>query len=146
MYSLCLLGFTSFLIAFLTTPFVRGWFRRLGVVDHPDARRKLHSEAIPRVGGVIIASAYVLAYAILLLTRTKGSNLVLDGLPLFTKLAPAAALVLATGLLDDLIGLKPWQKLIGQLAAALVACFGGVAIHNVGSHQLAPWLAMALTV
>jgi hypothetical protein len=39
-------------------------------------------------------------------------------LPLAWKMIPAAGLIFAVGLTDDLIGLKPWQKLLGQIGAA----------------------------
>ena len=81
MYSLTLLGLASFLLAFFLTPPVRNWFRRRGIVDHPDHDRKLHSETIPRVGGVIIAASYILAYGLLLLSGLQAGTIVRGGLP-----------------------------------------------------------------
>src|SRR4051794_4633629 len=121
MYSLLFLGVVSFLLSSLLTPVVCSIFRRLGIVDEPDNARKLHQRAIPRVGGVAIALSYVLAFGLLLLTNSKGGAIVWEALPFAWRLFPAAGLVFTIGLLDDLIGLKPVQKLFGQIAASLVA-------------------------
>src|SRR5712692_3700417 len=146
MYSLTLLGLASFFLAFFLTPPVRNWFRRHGIVDHPDLHRKLHKESIPHVGGLIIAATYVLAYVVLLISHLSAGEIVRGGLSVAWRLAPAGILILATGLLDDLIGLKPWQKLIGQLIAALTACWAGVYIGAVGGHALNVWIGVPITI
>lgn len=145
MYSLILLGIAGLLIAFLLTPLVRNAARRWNLLDAPDPR-KLHSEPVPRVGGVAIAGSYLLAYLALLLAGLAGSSIVRDALPLFWRLLPAAALVFITGLLDDVVGLRPWQKLAGQFAAAVAACLAGVLINGVGGRTLNPLVAAPLTV
>src|SRR5258706_14701178 len=99
MYSLTLLALASFLLFFFLTPPVRNWFRRHGIVDHPDHDRKLHPESIPRVGGLIIAVSYILAYGLLLLSKLQAGTIVLEGLPIAIRLAPAGILILATGLI-----------------------------------------------
>jgi len=53
---------------------------------------------------------------------------------------PSTALVFAIGLLDDLRGLKPWQKFMGQVIAACIAFSGGVQIAAVTSWNVPPWL------
>ena len=146
MYSLTFLGIASFLLAVLLTPPVRNWFRRHGILDRPDLLRKLHPEPIPRVGGIVIAIAYVLAYALLLLSFLQAGTIVRGGLSIAWRVAPAALLIFATGLLDDLRGLKPWQKLFGQIAGALTACWAGVYIAGIGGHILPTWLAIPITV
>jgi UDP-GlcNAc:undecaprenyl-phosphate GlcNAc-1-phosphate transferase len=55
------------------------------------------------------------------------------------KLFPAAGLIFATGLVDDLIGLKSWQKLLGQVAAALCAYWGGVQVMGIAGHLTDSW-------
>src|SRR5262249_19014445 len=62
------------------------------------------------------------------------------------KLLPAAGLIFAIGLIDDVIGLKSWQKLSGQLAAALCAYLGGVQILGIAGHFTDNWWSIPLTV
>ena len=51
------------------------------------------------------------------------------------------------GLVDDLWGLKPWQKLTGQLVACCIACYGGVVITDLVSiHRHAWWMIPATIV
>jgi UDP-GlcNAc:undecaprenyl-phosphate GlcNAc-1-phosphate transferase len=141
------LAVVAFCLSYLLTPAVREIFLRLGVVDHPDQHRKLHNRPIPRVGGVAIAISYVAAFAILLALRLRAGLIVWDTFPLILKLAPAAALVFVIGFLDDLIRLRPWQKLAGQVAAAVVAYFGGIQVLGVGGHHfMVWWLSLPATV
>ena len=55
MHSLLWLGFRAFIISLVLTPICRDVFRSYGVVDQPDAARKVHRYPIPRVGGLAIA-------------------------------------------------------------------------------------------
>ncbi len=146
MYSLGLLAFSSFLMALVLTPVCRNLFRRWGVVDRPDGGRHLHAHPIPRVGGIPIAAAYLGAFAVLLVLPLSAGGIVVGGLPLAWKILPAAALVLVLGLVDDLRGLKPWQKLAGQAVAAYIAYWGGVQMTGVAGLSLPPWLSLPLTL
>jgi UDP-GlcNAc:undecaprenyl-phosphate GlcNAc-1-phosphate transferase len=49
-------------------------------------------------------------------------------------------------LLDDWLNIKPWQKLTGQLAAALWAFEAGVKIVSIGGHPVVPCCSLVLTV
>jgi|HigsolmetaAR201D_1030396.scaffolds.fasta_scaffold11899_2 UDP-N-acetylmuramyl pentapeptide phosphotransferase/UDP-N-acetylglucosamine-1-phosphate transferase len=146
MYSLLLLGLVSFVAALVLTPLVRDLFARLGVVDHPDHSRKLHSHPVPRVGGVAIVSAVLVSYAVLLLSSLNAGDLVASSLPLVWRLLPAAGLVFLTGLLDDLITLRPWQKLLGQVVASVLTVVAGVQVRSLGGIAIPEWLGFLLTV
>lgn len=147
MYSLFFLAYASFVLSLLLTPLVRNIFRGLGLVDHPDNPRKLHSRPIPRVGGIAIALSYTLAFGLLLVTKLRAGDIVWNAFPLIWKLFPAAVLIFVTGLLDDLFRLKPWQKLAGQVASAAVAYFAGVQVLGVGGgHFVAWWLSFPVTI
>jgi UDP-N-acetylmuramyl pentapeptide phosphotransferase/UDP-N-acetylglucosamine-1-phosphate transferase len=119
MYSLTLLAVTSFLLALVLTPFVRNLSRRWGVVDRPDAGRKLHGSPIPHLGGVPIVLACAGTFLVLFLSPLHGGDIASQGLPLVWKILPAVGLVFLAGLLDDLRGLRPWQKLVLEVAALL---------------------------
>jgi len=146
MYSLFLLGLISFISSLLLTPFIRNLFRRFGIVDQPGEARKLHSHPIPRVGGIAIVLAYVLSFSILLLSGFAGRHIVSGALPFIFRVAPAAALIFLIGLVDDLVGLRPWQKFLGQIAAAFLAYWAGVHINSIASHSIAIWLDFPLTM
>ena len=135
MKDLMWLALKAFLVCLILTPIFRDIFRSYGIVDKPDRRRKVHVYPIPRVGGIPIAIAYVVA----LYPFSTESRLLVDYLPLAWNMIPAAGLIFAVGLTDDLIGLKPWQKLLGQLAAAGLAYWAGVRVAgSPGSFRTTP--------
>lgn len=144
--SILWISFCAFLVSLLTTPFVRDAFARRGLVDLPDGGRKFHAHAVPRAGGIPIALSYVTAFLILLLLPGSGGALLERHLPMVAKLLPSASLVLATGLLDDLYGLRPWQKIAGQAAAAGLAVAGGLQISKLGGFALGDGLGALFTV
>ncbi len=137
----------AFFCSLVLTPLVRGAALKFNLVDRPDAR-KIHKEPIPRVGGVAIALAYILSVGFVLIAPYRGLPFSIDTvIPRALVLMPAAGLVFAIGLVDDLLGLKPWQKLIGEIVAAVIAFQAGVRIDFL--HQwshLHLWLSLPLTV
>ena len=130
MYVLLLLGVSSFLLCLLLTPLVRDLSIRAGLVDHPDGERKFHLRAVPRVGGIPIVLSCAGSFALLYwLFGNRGRIYIQHGQILHAVL-PASTVIFAVGLIDDLIGLKPWQKLLGQTIAASLAIFFGVRLST----------------
>ena len=123
------LGTSAFLICLVLTPICRDIFLRAGLVDQPDAHRKLHLRAVPRMGGIPIVLAYAGALGLVFLFNPGGGKLYIQHERLFLELLPAAALVFLTGLLDDILSLKPKHKLLGQLVAAIVAVSFGARLQ-----------------
>jgi UDP-GlcNAc:undecaprenyl-phosphate GlcNAc-1-phosphate transferase len=146
MYSLGFLFTVSFLLSLALTPLCRDLFLRYGLVDVPGAARRVHTRAVPRIGGVPILIASAAAFVLLILSPLKAGEIVQQGLPWAWKVVPAVVLIFLTGLVDDLHGLTPWQKLAGQLAAAGAACLAGVHIHAIGGHLIPVWLSIPVTL
>jgi len=101
---------TLFLLRLLTRLAVR-----VGLVDYP-GRRKRHRGEIPLIGGPVIFAGF--GFGILMTA---------DSLMTYRALIAALAILLITGLLDDLRDLSPKQKLIAQLLASLCMIYWG---HN----------------
>lgn len=137
----------SFLIALLLTPVVRDYALKWNWVDQPDQQRKLHSRPIPRLGGVGIVIAYVAALGLVLVAPYR--SLPFD-LPLAMtaaiRLLPAAAAIFIVGLVDDIYNLRPWQKLIGQGVAALMAYAAGFGVVTFQGDPLPVWISMPVSV
>ncbi len=129
----------AFIVSVALTPIARDVFRSYNVVDRP-GRRKVHSYPIPRVGGIPIAIAYVIA-----LNSLRGPGSVFPLHWLQTILSGTAIIFLA-GLIDDFLTLKPVVKLAGQILAAAVAFANGLSIDQVGGIALPVWLSLFLTV
>jgi UDP-GlcNAc:undecaprenyl-phosphate GlcNAc-1-phosphate transferase len=146
MYSLIFLGLASFLLALFFTPLVRNAFRRWGFVDHPDFAHKLHTRPVPNGGGVAVALAYLFSYAALLSMPLRAGMVVEGGMPLTWRLLPSAIVVLAVGFLDDIHGLRPWQKLLGQVAGAAGAFWAGIHLSGFAGYRLGTGWSFLLTV
>jgi UDP-GlcNAc:undecaprenyl-phosphate GlcNAc-1-phosphate transferase len=112
---------SSFALALFLTPLLRKAAVKNGALDYPDDR-KLHKQAVPRVGGIAIAISFLLPLALAYLffryeIREYSNNL--------AGLCIGSIIVCLTGLWDDLWTLSPRKKLIGQFAAVLAfAPFG----------------------
>jgi UDP-GlcNAc:undecaprenyl-phosphate/decaprenyl-phosphate GlcNAc-1-phosphate transferase len=143
---LFILATAAFAAAFVLTPLCRDLAIRWGLLDQPDQARKVHTHPIPRIGGVPIVIACLGSFAILLCFSLQGGKIVRDHLSLVWRLFPAAALVFVTGLLDDVFGLKHWQKLLGQLAAAVTAFAAGIHLTGIVGYQLPIWWTLPATI
>jgi UDP-GlcNAc:undecaprenyl-phosphate GlcNAc-1-phosphate transferase len=120
-----LLGAAS-VLAVLITPGARAMGRRWGIVDVP-AHRKVHTESVPRVGGVGVTLAAVLALAGAAAAGAAGATDVEGWMPALA----GGLLVFGVGLWDDLRPVWPGTKLAFQAAGAALAVTLGVRIDHV---------------
>lgn len=105
---------------------------RLGLVDRP-AGRKDHAAPIPVVGGLGVYLGVCAAVA--LLSPLTASTL---------ALMAAGAVLIATGIADDLRDLHWLPRILSQSTAALILVFGGVALTHLGDGD--PPLTLQLGV
>ena len=111
----------AFLLAYILTFAVRAFCYKLGWLDHP-ATRRVHIKAVPRLGGIAMFLAFVIAS---LLFYTPGSN---NEVVIYWLLIAAATLMVLVHLYDDVLGLKPLPKLLAQTVAVIIILgpWGGV--------------------
>ena len=143
MYTLLALAITAFTVCFVLTPILRDLFIRADVLDRPDSGRKLHTRAVPRMGGIPIVLSYVAALGLLFALHPGRGKLYIQHQQLLHALLPAACVIFLVGLFDDIRGLKPWQKLAGQALAAGIAVSLGVRLSFV---HLPPWFSIAVSL
>jgi UDP-GlcNAc:undecaprenyl-phosphate GlcNAc-1-phosphate transferase len=130
------LGLVALCLSLILTPVFREIFRLCGFVDLPNQSRKIHARPIPRAGGTAIVASYIASFFIVQLA----AGIMNSQLALVWKVLPSASVIFVVGLIDDLWGLKHWQKLIGQIVAAGVACWSGILVLDVvGVHAHAWW-------
>jgi UDP-GlcNAc:undecaprenyl-phosphate GlcNAc-1-phosphate transferase len=142
------LGGISIILALILTPLVRDRIGKLGFLDHPDGGRKLHAGPVPRVGGIAIALSYVATFAIALALPFNYGHVLHKALPDILRLTMVAAVIFFTGVVDDLVGLKAKQKLLGIGGASMLAYWAGIRvnIHSLNHLPEWPWLGFAITV
>ena len=146
MYSMVFLAAASFLLSLILTPLFRNIALRLKIVDEPDNHRKIHKVPIPRIGGVAIAAAVVIAYGLLLLFRLRAGLILWAGAPFALRLLPAVAIIFLVGLADDIFQVRPIYKLIAQVVAAILAWESGIHLAAIGGHGFPSILSFILTI
>jgi UDP-GlcNAc:undecaprenyl-phosphate GlcNAc-1-phosphate transferase len=145
MYSLALLACSALLLTLGFTPVCRMICTRLGWLDKPGGR-KVHRTAVPRTGGVALLAGYAMAFVVLFYSPLGGARAVAAALPNVWALLPAVLAAFATGLLDDIFGLRPWMKFLGQIAAGALACHANVQIHDVSGYTPSAWWQVPITI
>ena len=103
----------AFLFTYLLAFGVRAFCYRMDWLDRPAARR-VHTEAVPRLGGVAIFLAFV---AVSLLFYTPGSA---NEVVIYWLLLAGAVLMVVVHAYDDVVGLKPLPKLVAQTIAVVI--------------------------
>ena len=143
MLAMLALGITAFLLCFCLTPLLRDVFVRADIMDRPDGGRKSHAKPVPRMGGIPIVLSYAGALGLVYLFAPDGSRIYIQHGALLRSLLPAAGLVFLTGLIDDLFCIKPWQKLAGQVVAAVLAVSLGARM-SIGGAPV--WVSVVLSI
>ncbi len=148
MFLIFTLGALAVVLSLILTPLVRDHVGKLGFLDHPDGVRKKHAAPIPRVGGIAIVLSYSITFVVALALPFTYTEHLHRSLPDILPLTLVGSVVFMTGVLDDLIGLAAWQKLMGILGASVLAYFAGihVDVHLMRGLPQWPWLGFVITV
>ncbi|MEO0512497.1 MAG: MraY family glycosyltransferase [Planctomycetota bacterium] len=128
----------AFVVAMLSTPFLRRLAVANGIVDRPSDPRKQHRIPIAYMGGVAVYLG--LMVGILYSIIATRLNILIDWHPSehanvpLERMVPVSILLGATiimmlGLLDDIIGISPRLKIAGQLFAAAALAYENVGVH-----------------
>ncbi|TKC17003.1 glycosyltransferase family 4 protein [Robertmurraya kyonggiensis] len=104
----------ALIISFSMSPVVMKFAKKIGAIDRPN-ERKVHSKEITRIGGIAIYLGFVVAFLYIYSVYEISISILIG-----------ATIIVITGLIDDLYGLKPIQKLIGQCAAAIIVVLSGL--------------------
>lgn len=125
--------------ALLGTPLVRGIAVRRGYLDVPGGR-KIHHSPVPRLGGVAMVAAFLIAIGVATLgSESMGGPTRLQSDRVLAIVAGTTVLVVV-GVIDDLRGMRALVKLAAQVAAAVIAWALGLSIDAL--HL--PWTVVAL--
>ncbi|HEY0098507.1 MAG TPA: hypothetical protein VGB76_06090 [Pyrinomonadaceae bacterium] len=123
----------SFALALGLTPLVRRLARHWGMVAQPKADR-WHNKPTAMMGGLAIFLTVVIAYLIF--------NAQMPHHPYGWVVILGSTCLFVVGLVDDILHIKPYQKLIGQVMGASLIVYYGLSLPWSGS----PSLNMAITI
>lgn len=126
----------AFIVTFIFTPVMRMVALYYGIIDHPDRVRKMHSVPIAYLGGVAVFLGWICGLAMSQFLRIHVSVPGFTG-PIVIKfsIVVGGTFILLLGLWDDIHGVPPKIKILGQTIAALMLLFDGV-----GTYCTAPVL------
>ncbi|MFB5510164.1 glycosyltransferase family 4 protein [Enterococcus casseliflavus] len=134
--------FITMIVSLILTPIIKLISFKIGAVDRPGDRR-INTKTMPTAGGLSI----FLSFSFALLWEFRAM------IP-FDYVWPmllGAAIVVVTGLLDDIFELTPMQKTLGLMLAALEIYFvAGIKISTVSIPYLGVfdlgWLGLPMTI
>ncbi|AJA49629.1 putative undecaprenyl-phosphate N-acetylglucosaminyl 1-phosphate transferase [Clostridium pasteurianum DSM 525 = ATCC 6013] len=144
MENLYLITLFSALISFLITPLVRKLAFSFNVVDVPKDNRRVHKKPIPKLGGLAIYIAF------LIMIFLKKSPIDQSEIGIII----GSLIIVIGGVVDDKYNIKPWQKLLFQIAAASFLIFFKVMISVITNPisdvnlyiRIANFIAVPLTM
>ena len=108
---------TAMIAAFIFTPLVKRFAEKVGAMDNPGEARRVHDHPIPRMGGMAIFLGFIIAVLIFADVTSEVQGILIGSI-----------VIVATGVVDDIVSLNYWVKLLGQTAAAVIAVMHGVVI------------------
>ena len=109
----------SMVLAYLVTPFVMKLAWKVGAIDIPGDARRVHKKPMPRLGGLAIYIAFVVAG----LTTLPFKQASVKGMFL------GATVIVVVGIIDDIYNLPAKVKLLGQIAAAVILVIYGIKVQ-----------------
>ncbi len=122
--------YAAFLVSFCFTPIMRLVANYFRIIDQPDSLRKMHSVPVAYLGGVAVFLGWLAGMALSQFLRFHRPD---PGAPdhmwVNFGIVVAATVILALGLWDDLRGMKPAIKIMGQTAAAMILLNSGIGTH-----------------
>ena len=109
-YNILFAFFTSLIVTFVTIPKVIFFSEKFRLADVPGDRAS-HNRSIPIFGGIAIFAGII--FSLIFWGRLDGIQFILASL----------FIVFFVGVIDDLLSLTPFRKLIGQVFAILVVIY-----------------------
>ncbi|UZD44432.1 MraY family glycosyltransferase [Selenomonas sputigena] len=135
----------AMVVAVAVTPAVIFFAKKTGALDAPDAR-KVHKKPVPRIGGVGIYIAFMVAM-LSFMTYGELSDEVLTEM---AGLMTGGSLIVLLGLVDDYKNLPAKVKLLGQIVCACVLVAFDVRIDFItdpfGDYLYLEYLAIPATI
>lgn len=129
-------------ISYISTPMVRKLAIKIGAVDVPKDDRRVHTQAMPFLGGIAIFASFVIT-VLLFLPLDRSTFAILMG----------ATVIVISGILDDLRDLSPKAKLLFQISAAIILVLGGIKIEfitnpfsSTSTLVMIGWLSIPITI
>jgi len=130
------------LFCLLTIPLLKFYAPRWGLIDNPSDRR-IHTNKIPRCGGVAIFIATHLTIGLSLLLFP---DLILHESVSWLEIFIGSFALFIIGIIDDKISLSAWIKLGGQLIVSILMFICGYSFGSMLGQPLPDFFDFILTI
>lgn len=125
----------AFIVSFMVTPYSIKIAEKIGAIDVPKDDRRMRKKPIPKLGGIAVIAGFTISLMYLIsVMHIEGSINLFNNNQYFKKLLGigiGTIIITITGIIDDTREIKPLQKLLGQVFAAIVVVSFGVQIEDI---------------
>lgn len=125
----------AFIVAFMATPYTIKFAEKVGAVDIPKDKRRMHKKAMPKFGGPAVILGFLVSVIYLLIVMSIENTINIFGTEDYaTKLLGmfiGIIIITIFCVIDDIKTIKPITKLLGQLMAAIVVVSMGIKINDI---------------
>ncbi|HER24214.1 MAG TPA: undecaprenyl/decaprenyl-phosphate alpha-N-acetylglucosaminyl 1-phosphate transferase [Candidatus Atribacteria bacterium] len=118
-------GVIAFIVSYILTPYMERVGKKQNMMDQP-GHRKVHEEAIPNLGGIVIFFGFLLSLLFIVEIEGQIKALLIGGV-----------IILLLGVIDDIVDLSPKNKFMIQMVPAIIVIiYNGDLINNFMLNQL----------
>ncbi len=133
----------AFIVTFMTVPYTIKIAKKVGAVDIPKDKRRMHNKSMPKFGGPAVILGYLVAVVYLLIVMSLEHKIELFdteqyGMKLLGMFLGTVVLSIIC-IIDDIKTIKPIVKLIGQTIAAVIVVAFGIRIEEISPGVLATY-------
>ena len=125
----------AFIVAFMATPYTIRIAEKVGAVDVPKDKRRMHKKAMPKFGGPAVILGFLVSVIYLLIVMSMEHTINLFGTEQYGKqllgMLLGIIVISITCIIDDIRTIRPFAKLAGQLLAAIIVTLFGVRINEI---------------
>jgi UDP-GlcNAc:undecaprenyl-phosphate GlcNAc-1-phosphate transferase len=127
------------LVSLLGTPLIVRLAKRLGIVDATGDERRMHDSPKPRVGGIAVFFGFAFAlFAVLGVAMASPFRLLppgdqFDAVHKLVGLLFGSLLIVGVGIWDDVMQMRPRNKLIAQVVVASISMLYGFVIPGINN-------------
>ena len=117
------------------TPLVKWLARKVGAMDIPKDKRRMHNKPIPRMGGLGIFLGFIISFLVFGKISVELRGILIG-----------AGLIVALGIVDDIKTLRAIPKFLVQIIAAVIVVSHGCRIECLLGWEMPTWLSCVGTV
>ena len=131
------------------TPAIINYCKRKKLYDLPN-ERKVHKNAIPRLGGISFFPSMIVSFAVCLFIISSNDDMQLPFNIWSASYLAGLSIMYVVGIIDDLVGLNAKNKFVAQICAAAMLPMARLYINNLyglfGIYEIPAFIGIPLTI